>query len=129
DLSNYYSLGYSPTAEKDGNRGIVVRTKNRAYTVRSRHSYVQKSTEEQAADRVVANVFLDQQKSELPVTMTVGTPQKQGRNAYNVPFQVQIPPTLTMLPEGNQVVGGFIVYIVVGDKNGALSPVTATSRT
>jgi len=129
DLSNYYSIGYSPSEEGGGNRSIVVRTKNRAYTVRSRRSYVQKTTEEQASDRVIANVFQEQQKSELPVTLAVGTPEKKGRDQYEVPFQVQIAPMLTMLPEGPQVVGGFTVYIVVGDKSGGLSDVTHTSRT
>jgi VWFA-related protein len=125
DLNSYYSLGYRPTPrDKEGDRAIVVKCKRPGLTVRSRRSYVSKTGEEVISDQVVANIFHTSLKSELPVTLTIGAGVRES-GKVKLPIQVSIPASsLTMLPDGTTVVGGFDVYIAVADSFGGMSSVT-----
>ncbi len=112
DFESYYSLGYRATTSNQ-NRGhkIAVRTKNRDYTVRSRHEFVEKSDEAKMNDRVVANLFQQPGGSIIPVKVDVGrhTPLK---SKYTVPISVRIPIAgLTTVPQGNTNSGAFSVYV------------------
>ncbi|HKO54588.1 MAG TPA: VWA domain-containing protein [Thermoanaerobaculia bacterium] len=125
DVSSYYSLGYHTSDAEPGQRSIVVRTKNPAYRVRSRKSYVVKSNDERAGDEVIANIVQPQPKNDIPVTLTVGELRPEGRNQYIVPIDVTIPTAaVTLLPDGELMVGGFTVYVVAGTTSGGLSPVS-----
>ncbi|MCU1347353.1 MAG: hypothetical protein JWO56_383 [Acidobacteria bacterium] len=125
DLEAYYSLGYRPGDEKTaGDRGIVVKVKNSAYRVRSRRTYVSKSGDQQTNERVVANIYTAMPKNEIDVRMTAGAPVKSGFHKWRVPVHVTIPPTITLLPDGNELAGGFTVYVAVGDEDGAMSEVS-----
>ena len=129
DLGYYYSIGYKPGDDsknaKDHN--IVVRAKNSAYRVRSRTSYSPKSSEEQIGDRVVANIYHGGMRSEWPIRITTGSPEKEGER-FRIPVTVTIPPTVTLLPQENQLVGGFNVYIAVGTDGGAMSKVSKAQQ-
>lgn len=120
DLSSYYSLGYRTSMQDRGDREIVVRTKNRAWKVRSRQSYALKSDDDQFTDRVVSNIFAPLPPSEIPVTLRTGAMKKEG-SKFVVPLEVSIPPTITLLPDGSMLAGGFTVYIAVGNSRGDLS--------
>ncbi len=124
DLNSYYSLGYRAGDEANGDRSIRVTTKNSAYVVRSRRSYVSKSGEEQVRDRVVSNIFHSEVRSDLAITARTGAAVKQSRNVWRVPVQVLVPPTLTLLPQGDLLAGGFNVYIAVGDSDGLMSGIS-----
>jgi len=123
DLSSYYSLGYRPSTEGATEHNISVRMKNPAYRVRSRRTFVVKSNEEQVSDRVLANIVRENVKSEWPFEIKVGKPIAAGR-FFNVPFELVIPPTITLLRDGDDVTGGFTVYVAVGDEQGRFSDVT-----
>jgi VWFA-related protein len=123
DLSSYYSLGYKPSTDSGGDRKISVRMKNPAYRVRSRRTFAVKSTDEQVSDRVLANIARENIKSEWPMEIRVGKPVKAGR-FFNVPFELVIAPNVTLLRDGDDVAGGFTVYVAVGDDQGRLSDVT-----
>lgn len=129
DLGSYYSLGYRPAARaKEGDRSLVVKCRRPGAQVRSRHSYVSKTADEQTSDRVIANIFHTSLKSELPVTLTMGAGVREGRKV-KVPISVSIPASsLTMLPDGSDVVGGFDVYVAVGDSSGGMSSVTKKAQ-
>ena len=129
DLGYYYSLGYKPgdDAKNATNHNIVVHAKNSAYRVRSRTSYSPKSSEEQIGDRVVANIYTSGMRSEWPIRITTGSPEKEGER-FRVPVTVTIPPTVTLLPQENQLVGGFNVYIAVGTDGGAMSKVSKAQQ-
>jgi len=76
------------------------------------------------SDKVVANLFHRTMTSDLKISVVTGTIAKDGRR-YRVPITISIPASsLTMLSDGTDVLGGFDVYIAVGDENGARSEVT-----
>jgi len=129
DLSSWYSLGYRPSDDKStANRALRVKMKNPDYRVRTRQSYAMKSTEEQMTDRVTANIFHDGMRSDWPVNLHVGIPQRQGK-LYRVPIEVKVPPSLTLLPaEGQKLAGGFDIYIVVGNDDGKRSNITKRAQ-
>jgi VWFA-related protein len=120
DLTSYYSLGYRPAGQDRGDRELVVRTKNRAYKVRSRRSFALKSDDDQLTDRVISNIFAPLPPSEIPVTLRTGAMKKEGAN-FVVPIEISIPATITLLPDGSMLSGGFTVYVAVGNAQGALS--------
>jgi VWFA-related protein len=125
DLEAYYSLGYRPTDDKrEGDRGIVVKVKNPAYRVRSRRTYVSKSGEQQTSERVVANIYAASSKSDIDVKLDAGMPVKSGFHKWRVPVRVTIPPVMTLLPDADQLAGGFTVFVAVGDEDGAMSDVS-----
>ena len=125
DLNSYYSLGYRPAPRaKESDRSIIVKCKRPGLTVRSRRSYVSKTGEEVISDQVLANIFHTSMKSELAVTITTGAGVRES-GKVKLPIQVSIPASsLTMLPEGTNVVGGFDVYVAVADSFGGMSSVT-----
>jgi VWFA-related protein len=125
DLSAYYSIGYRSDRDgKPGEHGVVVKTKDGAYRVRSRKSYVVRSAEEQVGDSVIANLVHPVSQGEIPVTLKIGVPEPAGKGAYKVMLDVSFPTSgITALPDGDKVSGGFTIYIAAGSPAGSLSPV------
>jgi VWFA-related protein len=128
DLGAYYSLGYRQSDDKPGNRKIVVKTKNREFKVRARQSYVAKTAEQQTEDRVLSNAFHSQVKGEIPITLTTGHPVAQKNKRFAVPVRITFPSNIVLLPDGDNLVGGFTVYFAVIDENGGMSPVSKRSQ-
>jgi VWFA-related protein len=122
DLSSYYSLGYKPAGEGGHDHKILVRTKNPAYRVRSRRSFVIKSSDEQMADRAIANLYVDTSSNDWPISVRTGAPKRDGRY-FVVPLQVVIPSTITLIPQSDKLAGGFTLYFAVGDASGRTSTV------
>jgi VWFA-related protein len=127
DLNSYYSLGYKPGDDRPGDHRVVVKTKNAAYSVRSRTTYAPKTAEEQINDRVVANIYHAGMRSEWPIELRTGKPAPNGER-FDIPIEISLPPTVTLLPQGDELVGGFNVYIAVGSDNGAMSKVTRSEQ-
>ncbi|MEA2570046.1 MAG: hypothetical protein QOI24_2047 [Acidobacteriota bacterium] len=125
DLNSYYSLGFKPDArQNEGERSIVVKCKRPGVTVRARHSYRSKSPQDTMSDRVVANLFHRSMQSDLTVSLTTGGLKRQGKE-WLVPISVSLPASdITMIPDGKEVLGGFDVYIAVGNEDGAMSSIT-----
>jgi len=125
DLDSYYSLGYRAGTERvDRQRSLNVRMKNRQYIARSRQTFVEKSTFAEMSDRVVANLLYKTKANDLHILMKADTP-RPSEELFRVPIEVQIPmESLTLLPQGEEMyVGGFEVYVVVGNKDGDMSDV------
>ncbi|MEA2328525.1 MAG: hypothetical protein QOE68_3484, partial [Thermoanaerobaculia bacterium] len=114
DLDSYYSLGYKPREKGKSTRRIVVKTKNRAYTVRTPDTFILRSSEDQMKDRTIANLYTDV-RGAWPVAIRTAAPKKDGRGIYAIPVQVVMASTLTLLPEGKNLAGGFVLYLVVGN--------------
>jgi VWFA-related protein len=125
DLAFETLARYRPAAHAtEGDRSLVVKCKRPDVIVRTRRSYVSKSADEQVSDRVVANIFHTSLKSELTVTLTTGEGVRESRK-IKLPITVSIPASsLTMLPDAKDMIGGFDVYVAVGDSLGAISSVT-----
>jgi VWFA-related protein len=128
DLDSYYSLGYKPREKGKSSRRIVVKTKNRAYTVRTPDTFILRSTDDQMKDRTIANLYADI-PSAWPVTIRTRPPKKDGRGIYAIPIQVVMASTLTLLPEGKDLAGGFVLYLVVGNVAGGPSEVMRRPET
>ncbi|HYI09940.1 MAG TPA: VWA domain-containing protein [Thermoanaerobaculia bacterium] len=123
DLSSYYSLGYR-SPEGKGNRRIVVKVKRDGLRVRSRSSYVAKDGDEDVQDRVVANLFNEGVKSDFPVTVETGVPEKESNGRYRIPVTVTLPSSLTLIPQDDSLTGEFTVFIATGEEEGAMSSVS-----
>lgn len=129
DLDAYYSLGYrSGTERVDRQRSLTVRVKNKNYIVRSRRAFVEKSTYAEMSDRVIANLLYKTKANDLHIVVKVGQPQAS-EDLFKVPVEVQIPmESLTLLPQGEEYMGGFTLFVVVGNKDGDMSDVAQKSH-
>jgi len=127
DLTSFYSLGYKPSADVQGERSITVHVKKSGLTARARQSFTPKNADEEMNDRVIANVLHQGVSGEWPVHLTAQEPEKNG-DLYKVPVTVELDPKLTLLPQDQKLVGAFTMYIVVGTKDGAMSKVTKVAR-
>lgn len=132
DLDSYYSLGYRGGTERvDRQRSLQVRVKNKAYQVRNRQTFVEKSTYSEMNDRVIANLLYRTKANELNVLLKTLQPiPTDDEDLVRVPIEVQIPmESLTFLPQGDtDYVGGFDVYVVVANKDGDMSDVQRKSH-
>ena len=121
DLDSYYSLGYRPIIDQRGDRPITVRARNRAYTVRARQSYASKTFDEQMRDRVIANIYTPARVSVWKLQLRTGKPKPVKKGEYSLPIEIVAPPSVTLLPRDGKLAGGLVVYLVVGNAQGALS--------
>lgn len=125
DLESYYSIGYrSATGRIDRSRNVDVRPKNRAYQVRARKSFVEKSLGTEMTDRVVANLFYPTKTNDLRILVVTGKPVQLESDRFKIPVDIRIPMTaLTFLPQGETFAGGFTVYVGVSNKFGDMSDI------
>lgn len=132
DLDSYYSLGYRAGTERvDRERRLEVKVKNKTYYVRSRRSFVEKSTFAEMSDKVVANLLYKTRANDLKILVRIGRPEATDDRLFRVPVEVQIPmESLTLLPQGEagDWYGGFDVYVAVADKNSDMSDVARKSH-
>jgi hypothetical protein len=84
---------------------------------------VEKSTFAEMSDRVVANVLYKSKSNDLNIHVKIDQPIPAD-DLYRVPVEIQIPmDSLTLLPQGEQYMGGFTVYVVVANKDNDMSDV------
>jgi hypothetical protein len=126
DLSSYYSIGYRSPSGGDGDRRITVKVKRPGLRVRSRSSYVARQGDDDIRDRVIANVYHSSVKSDFPVTIAAGAPERlsDGSGQFKVRLTVTLPSTLTFIPQDDKLTGEFAVFFATGKENGDLSPVS-----
>ena len=123
DLASYYSLGYRPTGKSGRQHNIVVKTKNPAYSVRSRQTFVTKSTDDQMQDRAIANLYVDPARNEWPISVKAATPKREKR-AFIVAIELTVPSTITLLPgEHDVLTGDVMIYFVLGNATGSTSAI------
>jgi VWFA-related protein len=126
DLSAYYSLGYRAPDSDKPTRAIKVRVKRDGLQVRSRSSYVAVEGDGDVRQRVIANVFHPNVKSDFPVSV-VAEPGEKVRDRtghYRVNVTVTFPSSITLIPQDDILAGEFAVFFATGKEGGALSPVT-----
>jgi hypothetical protein len=131
DLQAYYSIGYRAGTERvDRQRYLQVKTKNKDLRVRARQTFVEKSVFTEMSDRVVANLLYRVKDNDLAILARVGQPIAVDDGLFRVAIDVQIPmSSLTLLPQGEETnVGGFDIYVVVGNKDNDLSEVARKSH-
>src|SRR5262249_35007144 len=81
-----------------------------------------KSTDDQMSDRVTANLYNDGMPADWAISVRTGRPIPDG-GAFRVPVQVVLPSTITLIPQGESLVGGFTLYFVVGTSDGKTSDI------
>ncbi len=131
DLESYYSLGYRGGTERvDRQRYLRVRVKGKDHIVRNRQTFVEKSVFAEMSDRVVANLLYRVNENDLAILARTGQPIPVEDGLFRVPVEIHIPlDKLTLMPQGeSDHVGGFDVYVVVGNKDNDLSDVARKSH-
>lgn len=127
DLTNYYSLGYRADAEPhDAVRKIEVRLKKKApYTVRTREAYVDRSVTSEMNDAVMANLIYPVSKNDLKIIVSAGAPAAAAGEDVTVPVDIKVQTaSLTLVPEGADLIGKISVYAAFFRRDGATSKVT-----
>jgi VWFA-related protein len=127
DLRSYYSIGYQPPGAIARDRALTVRAKKGDYTARAKQSYAPKTAEDHMSDRVIANVY-SPLTSDLRVTLRAGALKEKAPGTFEVPVEVSLPATLELVQQDGKLAGGFIVYLTVGNKQGALSAVSRSPQ-
>jgi VWFA-related protein len=129
DLDSYYSIGYRAGTERvDRQRELEVRVKNRNLRVRNRQTFVEKSTFQEMSDRVIANLLYKTKANDLGILVKVDSPVPSN-DLFKVPVEIHIPiDNLTLLQQGEAYMGGFSIYVVVGNKDGDMSDVARKSH-
>jgi VWFA-related protein len=112
DMSFYYSLAYRATGKAAKGRRVTVSVRNRPeLRVRTRAEALEKSTEQEMSDLVVASLLYPRTVNELGIAVTPGTPAKD-RGLFTIPLDVVIPlKNLTFLPvDGGKYVASFDLH-------------------
>jgi VWFA-related protein len=112
DISFYYSLAYRATGEAKTARKVKVSVRNRPeLRVRTRAEALEKSTESEMTDLVVASLLYPRTVNELGITVTPGTPAKD-RGLFTIPLDVVIPlKNLMFLPvDGGKYIASFDLH-------------------
>lgn len=122
DLGSYYSLGYRSSATGNTPRNIAVRVKKPGVRVRARRSFTPKTSDEEMRERVLASAFHPAMKGEMSVSVEAGKTEAAA-DGFRVPLKITFPSDITLLPEGDSLVGEFAVYIVVTNDRGDASSI------
>jgi VWFA-related protein len=128
DLQSWYSLGYPSQAGSGRAAAVTVRVKGRDLTVRTRRTVVEKSVEEQMADRVLAHLFQPDERARIPIAASlVGSKPEKGK--YVLRLEVRIPiGSLALLPTAKGVGGIFSVFVAAVAPEGDFSSVNRLNQ-
>jgi len=124
DLNVYYSLGYrTDGARQDRLKNVEVKLKKKGYTVRTRKAIVEQTAASEMNDMVAANLFQTRATNDLNIKAGIGTATPAGENLVH-PLTISIPTsTLTLIPDGTDLVGKFSVFAAFLRSDGAVSSV------
>jgi VWFA-related protein len=129
DLGSYYSIGYRPSGSGGRVRKIRVEVDVPDAVVRTRSSFIAKTSEEELGDRALSCLFRERCETDFRIAIVTGEAKKKRRNRHVVPIEVRIPMTaLTLVPQGDRSVGGFSVHVAAVTEGGGLSEVVGRSQ-
>ena len=129
DLSNYYTLAWNASGQKENAR-IEVRTKRPGLRVRTRKSFGGKTLDEEIADRVVSRLYQASAKESRLAVVKLGKPVKARKGRLKVPVEIVFPSSiLTLVPQDGKLLGRFDVVVAAsGGKGNLVSDVTRQSQ-
>jgi VWFA-related protein len=124
DLNIYYSLGYRTSgARQDRVKNVEVRLKKKGYIVRTRKAIIEQTAATEMNEAVAANLFQPRATNDLSIKAGIGTATPAGENLVH-PLTITIPTsTLTLIPDGTDLVGKFSVFAAFLRSDGAVSSV------
>lgn len=125
DLRNYYSLGYAPAHAGDGRfHEIEVRVRNKAWEVRHRDGYRDKTTEARMSDGVMSALFYDVESNPLGIVIDRGQATARDDGNFVVPVEVRIPiGRLVLVPQGDVHAAKVRVFLGAMDDKAHISEV------
>lgn len=125
DLTSYYSLAYRVPPRHDGTQHKVsVRMKTRSLTVRAKRQTIERPAAEEMHDRVVATLYTNSVRPQIPIELAIGEPLQSGMKRYRFPLKVFIPVShLMTVQEGENRRGAFTVHIASGRSVGSSAAV------
>ncbi len=131
DLFTYYSLGYTvgPSGQDRVHR-VEVRLPGRPdCSLRYRERFVERSLESAVRDRVITALVLDVGSNPLALELERGESAPAAGALWTVPVRLSVPvERLTLIPEGQELVGRLVLFAVARDSSGAQSDVQRVER-
>ncbi len=124
DFSTFYSLGYQPTVITNDRRDLVIKVKNKDWTVRYGKSVREKDPLDTLQDRILSSLFYDLGDNPMHIAMTSMKQEPTAGGNFQVSIMVQIPfEKILLLPEETHHSGRLTLFVVVRDEtNQNISP-------
>jgi hypothetical protein len=121
DLDGYYSLGFKPGPA--GETGQLVVKSKAGYKVRAVRAAAPQSSDEKMQEAVLAHHVAAPMSNDLKIALAADPPVPDGQSR-KVRLKVLIPvASLRLDREGEDVTGGFVVYVSSGDEHGGATRV------
>ncbi|HEV8661481.1 MAG TPA: VWA domain-containing protein [Thermoanaerobaculia bacterium] len=122
DLDSYYSIGFRTGPATDPAGALVVKSKN-GYRVRATRAPAPQSSDDRMREAVLAHHVAAPMTNDLHIALATDAPVAEG-DRRKVHLKVLIPvASLHLDREGEEIVGGFVVYVSSGDDHGAATKV------
>jgi VWFA-related protein len=123
DLDAYYSLGYVPTAKRDGKKHkLAVKLRDKNLVVRSRESYRERTGLETTASRTLSALLLGEAVNPFAVSVVVEGESRDKKGQYQVTLLVKLPMAkLVLLPHGDAREGRLRIFVGARDSQGRVS--------
>ena len=127
DLDSFYSIRIRTTAPLAAHSALDIRSKP-GYKVRFTSGGTIPPPDTEVRGRVIAHHLIKPDTNDLGISLQAAAPVGDG-DKRRVALKVMIPiKNLKFVQEGDQVTGGFTVYIATGDSAGHASPVNKQSQ-
>ena len=121
DLDGYYSLGFKPGPA--GETGQLVVKSKAGYKVRAVRAAAPQSSDEKMQEAVLAHHVAAPISNDLKIALAADPAIPEGQSR-RVKLKVLIPvSSLKLDREGEDVIGGFVVYVSSGDEHGGATRV------
>lgn len=126
DIDSYYSLGYSPSQRKTGkDRKVKVETRDKAYRLRYRSSYRDRTAQERLGEQTLSALLIGQQDNPLNVALEFEGESRPKKDQMQVTLLVKFPMAgLVLLPQENFHEGKVTLFVGARDQEGRVSDLT-----
>jgi VWFA-related protein len=123
ELGSYYSLGYRPPHDGDGNyHRIRVRVAAKGYTLRYREGYEDVRGTGRIADRTLTAAVLGLTENPLEVSVDYRDQEPREDGSFLVPIVVRVPLSqLSLIPQTAEHEGKVSIIVAVRDEQGNLA--------
>ena len=129
ELENHYSLGYRPAGERDSTRRIEVKVRRPGLIVRHPQILVDRSVDQEMKDRLATVLNFPDMAISHGLEVSAGPRPAVTEGRYEIPLTLKIPTAnLTLLPDGDDLVGSFSVHSGFLSREGALSDVSVQQQ-
>lgn len=128
DMRSHYSLGYRSQGERDKPRRLEVRVNRPGVRVRHPHLLMDRSIEQEMKDRLATVLSFPETAIGHGLTVSAASPAQSG-DRIQIPLTISIPTeNLTLLPEGEELVGAFGVHSAFLNRAGSVSVVNVQQQ-